>query len=100
MVGVEFLIKNSVKTCAIKPRVSSDTEIWIKMLLKRKKSLHIGVCYEKHESRNTINILDGESQYTEKPRNSFIGDFNAKIPKDEQSIIDGDQKVTSNGSTL
>lgn len=30
----------------------------------------------------------------------FIGDFNAKIPKDEQSIIDGDQKVTSNGSTL
>ena len=30
----------------------------------------------------------------------FIRDFNAKIPKDEQSIIDGDQKVTSNGSTL
>ena len=79
--GVKFLIKNSVKTCAIKPRVSSDTEIWIKMLLKRKKSLHIGVCYEKHESRNTINILDGESQYTEKPRNSVYWRFQCKNTK-------------------
>ena len=110
--GIGFLINNIIKTAiTIKQQKNTNTEImWIRIQLKRKEALFIGLFYGKQESRN-INITLDENcniierhlyQYTANNQNHILllGDFNAKIGNGDQGIPNGDPKVTPNGKRL
>ena len=110
--GIGFLINNIIKTAiTIKQQKNTNTEImWIRIQLKRKEALFIGLFYGKQESRN-INITLDENfniierhlcQYTANNQNHIIllGDFNAKIGNGDQGIPNGDPKITPNGKRL
>ena len=110
--GIGFLINNIIKTAiTIKQQKNTNTEImWIRIQLKRKEALFIGLFYGKQESRN-INITLDENfniierhlcQYTANNQNHILllGDFNAKIGNGDQGIPNGDPKITPNGKRL
>ena len=110
--GIGFLINNIIKTAiTIKQQKNTNTEImWIRIQLKRKEALFIGLFYGKQESRN-INITLDENfniierhlcQYTANNQNHvlLLGDFNAKIGNGDQGIPNGDPKITPNGKRL
>ena len=58
--GIGFLINNIIKTAiTIKQQKNTNTEImWIRIQLKRKEALFIGLFYGKQESRNINITLD------------------------------------------
>ena len=60
--GIGFLINNKIKTAITKEQQeNTNTEImWIRIQLKRKKTLFIGLFYGKQESRNNNATLDEE----------------------------------------
>ena len=110
--GIGFLINNIIKTAiTIKQQKNTNTEImWIRIQLKRKEALFIGLFYGKQESRN-INITLDENfniierhlcQYTANNQNHILllGDFNEKIGNGDQGIPNGDPKITPNGKRL
>ena len=110
--GIGFLINNIIKTAiTIKQQKNTNTEImWIRIQLKRKEALFIGLFYGKQESRN-INITLDENfniierhlcQYTANNQNHILllGDFNAKIGNGDQGIPNGDPNITPNGKRL
>ena len=110
--GIGFLINNIIKTAiTIKQQKNTNTEImWIRIQLKRKEALFIGLFYGKQESRN-INITLDENfniierhlcQFTANNQNHILlfGDFNAKIGNGDQGIPNGDPKITPNGKRL
>ena len=84
--------------------------MWIRIHLKRKETLFIGLFYGKQESRNNNNALDEEFNITERHLYQYatnnqnhillLGDVNAKIGNGEQGIPNGDPKITPNGKRL
>ena len=84
--------------------------MWIRILLKRKKTLFIGLIYGKQESRNNNATLDEEFKIIERHLYQYIannqnhilllGDFNGKIGNGEQGTPSGDPIITPNGKRL
>ena len=81
--------------------------MWIRIQLKRKETLFIGLFYGKQERRNNNTTLDEEfkiierhlCQYIENNQNQtlLLGNFNAKIGNGEQGIPNWGPIVTPNG---
>ena len=100
--GIGFLINNKIKTAiTIEQQENTNTEImWIRIQLKRKETLFIGLFYGKQETRNNNTTLDKEFKIIERHLYQYIandqnhilllGDFNAKIGNGEQGIPNGD----------
>ena len=100
--GIWFLINNKIKTAiTIEQQENTNTEImWIRIQLKRKETLFIGLFYGKQETRNNNTTLDKEFKIIERHLYQYIannqnhilllGDFNAKIGNGEQGIPNGD----------
>ena len=82
----------------------------IRIQLKRKEALFIGLFPGKQESRNNnitltekFNIIEKHlHQYTANNQNHILllGDFNVKIGNGEQGLPNGDPKITPNGKGL
>ena len=66
--GIGFLINNKIKTAITKEQQeNTNTEImWIRIKLKRKETLFIGLFYDKQESRNNNTTLDEEFKIIER----------------------------------
>ena len=109
---IGFLINSNIKTSiTIEQQENTNTEIkWIRIHLRRKGTLFIGLFYGKQECRNNNIRLDKEFniiernlyQYTTNNQNHILltGDFNAKIGNGEPGIPNGDPKITPNGKRL
>ena len=84
--------------------------MWIRIQLKRKETLFIGLFYGKQERRNNNTTLDEEFKIIERHLYQYIannqnhilllGDFYAKIGNREQGILNGDPIITPNGKRL
>ena len=110
--GIGFLINNEIKIAiTTEQQENTNTEImWIRIQLKRKETLFIGLFYGKQERRNNNATLDKEFKIIERHLYQYIannqshilllGDFNAKVGNGEQTIPNDDPTIIPNGKRL
>ena len=108
--GIGFLININIKTAiTIEQQENTKTEtMWIKIRLKRKEALFIGLFYGKQKSRNnniTKNLTLQKEIYTNIEQLieitfSYLVTLMQKLEMRDHGIPNGDPKLTPNGRRL
>ena len=110
--GVGFLVcKNLLRNVIREPSINYPDKMevrWVRLILKDRQHLCMGVFYGKQETYQNQDTLD-EYNTLENQINSFLaqnhqvillGDFNAKVGNDSNGISGGDPAVSRNGKML